>query len=296
MNAVTTSMAARALVARSRRPARANFGAAAHQLTAEPSFAPRPDNAIPVVASVAPAAATPTKPLATSVPSPAAPPRLPASWYASARPPRPGTSRFSRAASGPTARMPGTPARVAASPSVTEGDHRLPSPVAAASPGAAPPPTASPPQPTPATPAPGTNPLAERAHRSAPRVTAATPGANAPPAAPAPQPMPATPEPGTDPLAERAHRPAPPAVGPGPVTMAPTALQERHPTAPATPVPERASTVPEPGGSRAETAQPPVTIGEIHVHVVEPPSAAADPLVLLTPYAQGLTATRGGTG
>jgi hypothetical protein len=63
----------------------------------------------------------------------------------------------------------------------------------------------------------------------------------------------------------------------------------------ATPAPEGASAVPEPAaGSRAETAQPPVTIGEIHVHVTEPARAAADPLALLAPYTNGLTARRGG--
>jgi hypothetical protein len=45
---------------------------------------------------------------------------------------------------------------------------------------------------------------------------------------------------------------------------------------------------------RAESAHPPVSIGEIHVHVAEPAPAAADPLALLTPYGHGLTARRGG--
>jgi hypothetical protein len=45
---------------------------------------------------------------------------------------------------------------------------------------------------------------------------------------------------------------------------------------------------------RAETAHPPVSIGEIHVHVAESAPAAADPLALLAPYSQGLTARRGG--
>lgn len=47
-------------------------------------------------------------------------------------------------------------------------------------------------------------------------------------------------------------------------------------------------------GPHASLTHPPVTIGEIHVHVAEPPSAAADPLALLAPYARGLTARRDG--
>jgi hypothetical protein len=46
--------------------------------------------------------------------------------------------------------------------------------------------------------------------------------------------------------------------------------------------------------SRAGPAHPPVSIGEIHVHMAEPAPAAADPLTLLKPYGQGLTARRGG--
>lgn len=62
------------------------------------------------------------------------------------------------------------------------------------------------------------------------------------------------------------------------------------------PAPERSPSRPgPPGGPRAAPAHPPVTIGEIHVHVTEPPPAAADPLALLAPYAQGLTARRDGS-
>jgi hypothetical protein len=39
---------------------------------------------------------------------------------------------------------------------------------------------------------------------------------------------------------------------------------------------------------------PPVTIGEIHVHVAGPAETAADPLAMLAPYTGGLTARRAG--
>jgi len=71
-------------------------------------------------------------------------------------------------------------------------------------------------------------------------------------------------------------------------------------TAVATPPPPAAALAAEPRVQqarqpRAEPAHPPVSIGEIHVHVTESGPAAADPLALLTPYGQGLTARRGGT-
>jgi hypothetical protein len=54
------------------------------------------------------------------------------------------------------------------------------------------------------------------------------------------------------------------------------------------------------GGRGRGDEHPPVAIGEIHVHVSEPAGARAadptgsDPLALLAPYAQGLTARRDG--
>jgi hypothetical protein len=78
---------------------------------------------------------------------------------------------------------------------------------------------------------------------------------------------------GATPFVERARRPA------RSVEM-PAAPPEPAPAAPAVP--------------RAAPGHPPVTIGEIHVHVTEPAAAAADPLSLLAPYAQGLTARRDG--
>ncbi|MET9019925.1 hypothetical protein ABZV93_08085 [Actinopolymorpha sp. NPDC004070] len=44
--------------------------------------------------------------------------------------------------------------------------------------------------------------------------------------------------------------------------------------------------------AHARSVQPPVTIGEIHVHEAGPERAPADPLALLAPYAAGLTARR----
>jgi hypothetical protein len=37
---------------------------------------------------------------------------------------------------------------------------------------------------------------------------------------------------------------------------------------------------------------PPVSIGEIHVHVTAPAEPPADPMALLAPYTHGLTARR----
>lgn len=97
------------------------------------------------------------------------------------------------------------------------------------------------------------------------------------------------------PLVDRARRPAPPVSAADP-SKQPTA------TSPATgPVtmtsggPERAPAVPAPPDSpRAVPVHPPVTIGEIHVHVTEPAPPGADPLALLAPYTRGLTARRDG--
>lgn len=47
-----------------------------------------------------------------------------------------------------------------------------------------------------------------------------------------------------------------------------------------------------PRPSRAPDPTPPVSIGEIHVHVENPPASSPDPLALLAPYAKGLTARR----
>ena len=95
---------------------------------------------------------------------------------------------------------------------------------------------------------------------------------------------------------ERAHRPARSAAAPDP-GIVPSAVPS--PPEPATVIaqtPERAPrvTVEPPAAMRAVPAHPPVTIGEIHVHVTEPAGAAADPLALLAPYARGLTARRDG--
>ena len=113
-------------------------------------------------------------------------------------------------------------------------------------------------------------PLTERARRpalsAAPPVGAASPVAN------------------PYPLADQTHQPASSAAQPAPAEAAPPAA-----------VPDRAPSSPEaPFRARAEPAHPPVTIGEIHVHVAEPAPSTADPLALLAPYRQGLTARRGG--
>ena len=94
-----------------------------------------------------------------------------------------------------------------------------------------------------------------------------------------------------NPLLERTRRSVRPSIDPSAVATVITAV--------ATPPPPVAAPAPDPRGQqarqpRAEPAHPPVSIGEIHVHVAESAPAAADPLALLTPYGQGLTARRGG--
>ena len=50
---------------------------------------------------------------------------------------------------------------------------------------------------------------------------------------------------------------------------------------------------PAPAVHQIHAAQPPVVIGEIHVHEAAPPPTAPDPLSLLAPYQHGLTARPG---
>jgi hypothetical protein len=99
-----------------------------------------------------------------------------------------------------------------------------------------------------------------------------------------------------NPLVERAHRPARSAAAPDPGTMPSGAPSPPEPATATAQTPERAPgvTVGPPAAVREVPAHPPVTIGEIHVHVTEPAGAAADPLALLAPYARGLTARRDG--
>jgi len=56
--------------------------------------------------------------------------------------------------------------------------------------------------------------------------------------------------------------------------------------------PQPALRVPTTRPPDAPDVPPPVSIGEIHVHVTAPPEPAADPMALLAPYAGGLTARR----
>jgi hypothetical protein len=95
------------------------------------------------------------------------------------------------------------------------------------------------------------------------------------------------------PLLERARRSVRPSADPAAAATAVTAAVT-IPLAPAAaPAPDlHVQQALAPG---TEPAHPPVSIGEIHVHVTEPAPAAADPLALLTPYGRGLTARRGGT-
>jgi hypothetical protein len=133
----------------------------------------------------------------------------------------------------------------------------------------------------------------------------------------------AGPEPGAatgSPLIERVRRAAPPVAVPeqgaapapersgarraGPPSPELAWRLERDPAvgeALADPAPAEPGQVAERGvgvrgtaaGPRAGHQYPPVTIGEIHVHVSEP-GGGPDPLALLAPYARGLTARRDG--
>lgn len=101
----------------------------------------------------------------------------------------------------------------------------------------------------------------------------------------------ASPQAVVNPLLERTRRSGRPSIDPSAVATVVTAV--------ATPPPPLAALAPDPRVQQprqpgAERAHPPVSIGEIHVHVAEPAPAAADPLALLTLYGQGLTARRGG--
>ena len=100
---------------------------------------------------------------------------------------------------------------------------------------------------------------------------------------------------GMNPLVERAYRPARSVKRSDTGPVRPAAALPPEPATAKPPAPEHSAAVPGPRTDpRAAPAHPPVTIGEIHVHVAEPPSAAADPLALLAPYARGLTARRDG--
>jgi hypothetical protein len=93
------------------------------------------------------------------------------------------------------------------------------------------------------------------------------------------------------PLVERASRAAQPVAAPeqGAAWLTIQAAPE-----PAQPLERDQTAALPPGGPYPGPVHPPVSIGEIHVHVTEPAVSGADPLALLTPYARGLTARRGG--
>lgn len=93
-----------------------------------------------------------------------------------------------------------------------------------------------------------------------------------------------------NPLLERTRRSVRPSIDPRVAATVVRAVATPPPVAALAPEPR----VQQARQPRAEPAHPPVSIGEIHVHVAEPAPAAADPLALLTPFGQGLTARRGG--
>jgi hypothetical protein len=94
------------------------------------------------------------------------------------------------------------------------------------------------------------------------------------------------------PLLERTRRSVRPAIDQSAVAIVGTTVASTPQPAVS---PAAEPRVQQPSRPRAEPAHPPVSIGEIHVHVTEPAPAAADPLALLTPYGHGLTARRGGS-
>ena len=122
-----------------------------------------------------------------------------------------------------------------------------------------------------------------------PRVPA-RPGPAAIPEVPAQIPGPEPRESSGSPFVERASRAAPPVTAPDQ-----GAAELAAPPPPGPAEQERGPAVPgQLDGPRPGTEYPPVTIGEIHVHVTEPAAARPDPLALLAPYARGLTARREG--
>jgi hypothetical protein len=303
------SMAARTLVARSRRPARPAGAAPAFRLAEGSVLAPPQGGPAPAAMPAAASAPPPASHIpATAVPAAQAPPpqtaaRQAVAWQAVAPeamvpPPAAGASipPGAPAPAGESLRYPEAVTRAATGSPPAGPAPLLPStepavPAAPRAPARATGPASPGPPPAPVPPAGRAMDTSESPRTQAP------PGPDVQGRVWAGEPVVPASATGANPLVARASRPARSvkikrpddgAVGPagprpaGPVTAEP-------------PTPERSPALPgPPAGTRAAPGHPPVTIGEIHVHVAEPPSAAADPLALLAPYARGLTARRDG--
>jgi hypothetical protein len=280
MNGHTPSATARALVARSRRPA-ARAAAATLRLAGGTAFAaqnrPAPGSA----------------PTARPAPAPPIALRAPASRASAAAPRTPATGTQAPATRAPappaTRTPPGQPVRhlavidrAQARPR-SSGSAEPPAGQAAAAPPVAPVPAADTDRP----------PRHHAMRGSVPPAAMAGPPARdrIPPA----EPGRLTPVTGATPFTERARRSAPSAAGPGTGAVSPAVPPSPEPAPVPWPAPEPAPAASGPlAAPRAVPAHPPVTIGEIHVHVTEPAAAGDDPLGLLAPYAGGLTARRDG--
>jgi len=304
MNGRAPSASARTLVARSRSPARST----APRLAGGTILAPSRGGPAPA-ARPGPVPAAPPPPAAqapaTKAPAPLAAPQV---LITRAQPPPLAAQAPTTAAPAPpTALTPaGQPLRYpeAAAQAATgsPGPASSAGPTVPAAPLApaqatAPAPPGSPPAPV----SPAGRPAATREPPSryhAPR----TPARPAPAAGPQAQgqvgqagPEVLTSTTGVNPLVERAYRPARSVKRSDTGPVRPAAALPPEPATAKPPAPEHSAAVPGPRTDpRAAPAHPPVTIGEIHVHVAEPPAAAADPLALLAPYARGLTARRDG--
>jgi hypothetical protein len=325
MNRRAPSATARTLIARSRRPGLANTAAAVLRLAGQTELAPPQHGPAPV--GVAAAVPAPASALAPETTAPrAAAPQTPAPHAAAPR----GALEAVVPTPAPQARAPGAPVppmapagqpvryqaaieRASAEPPPSGSSVPSPRPAAITAP-AAParrPAPGPPPAPVPAavrTADTGRPPRDDAARPPVPPAAAGLPADAGPPVPPTAAAGPEVrdgilwPGPeglaritGATPFVERARRPARSVASPDTSTVRPDAPPQPEPPTVGTPTPKQIPAVAHaPAGPRAAPAHPPVTIGEIHVHVTEPAAAAADPFSLLAPYAQGLTARRDG--
>jgi syndecan 1 len=321
MNGRAPSVTARTLVARSRRPAQATTAAALMRLAGGTALAPPRDSPAPT--SVAAAGPAPAPALAREAPtSLAAAPQTPVPQTPVPRTPAPHAAALRAAALEAVAPTPAPEAPVPLT--APAGQHvryqvateraYAESPPAGSSalsvrPAAASAPTAPAQRPAPTAPGPPPAPVplpaaVRTADTGRPPRDDATPAPVPPAAAAAPAARDRIPRPegltritGATPFVKRARRPARSVASPDTGTVRPAARPQPQPESPTaeTPTPgQTPAAARTPAPPRAAPAHPPVTIGEIHVHVTEPAAAAADPFSLLAPYAQGLTARRDG--
>lgn len=310
MNGRAPSATARTLIARSRRPAQASTPAALLRLAGGTALTPPQDGPAPVsmaAAGPAPASATALEAAAPQAPAPQAPAPHAAALRAALEAVAPTPA--------PQARAPGAPVRPTAPAgqhvryqAATERAYAEPPPSGSSAPSPRPaavtamaaparrPASSPPPTPVPAavrTADIGRPPRDDAAGPPVPPAAAAGPEARDRILRPRPEGLARITD--ANPFVERARRPARSAASPDTGAVRPAAPPQPEPPTVGTPTPEQFPAVARRSADpRAAPAHPPVTIGEIHVHVTEPAAVAADPFSLLAPYAQGLTARRGG--